>query len=182
VSNAGSDRLAALDEIAARQEAEERAARALAAARVRLVLGRDAKSAFFATLALRLTPEPDFDIETLATDGRVLRYAPGFVTALGADELVGVLCHEVMHCALAHPGRRGDRDREQWNVACDLAVNRHRPAARPAHAGGGGVRRSGAGPVGRGVLRAPARPGRRARAGHSRRWADRRPGPVRPGH
>ena len=46
-----------------------------------------------------------------------------------------MLAHEVMHCALAHPARRGDRDPERWNVACDLAVNPlllqagHRPAA-----------------------------------------------------
>src|SRR5262245_14108262 len=48
------DGLARLDEAAARQASEERAGRALAAARARLVLGRDAKSAFFACLALRL--------------------------------------------------------------------------------------------------------------------------------
>jgi predicted metal-dependent peptidase len=95
----------------------------VAAARVRLVLGRDAKSAFFATLVLRLVPEPVWDLGTLATDGRVLRYFPPFVTGLSPDELVGVLAHEVMHCALAHPARRGDRDPEKWNVACDLAIN-----------------------------------------------------------
>ena len=65
-----------LEQAAARQAAEEQAARALAAARARLVLGRDAKSAFFATLALRLKPEPGWDLDTLATDGRVLRVPP----------------------------------------------------------------------------------------------------------
>jgi predicted metal-dependent peptidase len=34
-----------------------------------------------------------------------------------------VVAHEVMHNALAHPARRGHRDPETWNVACDLAVN-----------------------------------------------------------
>jgi len=114
---------AALEEAAARQTSEEAAARALAAARVRLILGRDAKSAFFATLALRLKPEPAWDLDTIATDGKVLRYHPPFVTALDPDELVGVLSHEVMHCALAHPARRGAREPVLWNVACDLAVN-----------------------------------------------------------
>ena len=112
-----------IEQAASRQAAEERAARALAAARVRLVLGRHARSAFFATLVLRLAPEPAWDVETLSTDGKVLRYFPPFVTALSPDELVGVLAHEVMHCALAHPARRGGRDPERWNVACDLAVN-----------------------------------------------------------
>ena len=44
------DPFAALEEAPARQAAGERAARALSAARARLVLGRDAKSAFFASL------------------------------------------------------------------------------------------------------------------------------------
>ena len=117
------DPFIAIEQAAGRQAAGEQAARALAGARARLVLGRDARSAFFATLVLRLAPEPGWDLDTLATDGRVLRYHPPFVTGLSPDELVGVLAHEVMHCALAHPARRRDRDAERWNVACDLAVN-----------------------------------------------------------
>jgi predicted metal-dependent peptidase len=123
VSNDRDDPFAVIEQAAGRQAAEEQAARALAAARVKLILGRDARSAFFATPVLRLKPEPGWDVDTLATDGKVLRYAPPFVTGLSPDELVGVLAHEVMHCALAHPARRGDRDAERWNVACDLAVN-----------------------------------------------------------
>jgi predicted metal-dependent peptidase len=123
VSSSRDDPFAVIEQAAGRQATEEQAARALAAARVKLILGRDAKSAFFATLLLRLRPEPNWEVETLATDGRVLRYSPPFVTDLSPDELAGVLAHEVMHCALAHPARRGDRDLETWNVACDLAVN-----------------------------------------------------------
>jgi predicted metal-dependent peptidase len=123
VSSDRDDPFSVIEQAAGRQVAEEQAARALAAARVRLVLGRDARSAFFATLVLRLMPEPGWDLDTLATDGRVLRYFPPFVTGLSPDELTGVLAHEVMHCALAHPARRGDRDPEKWNVACDLAIN-----------------------------------------------------------
>jgi predicted metal-dependent peptidase len=123
VSAARDDPFAAMEEAAGRQAAEERAARALAAARVRLVLGRDARSAFFATLALRLAPEPAWEVDTLATDGRTLQYHPRFVTGLSPDELVGVVAHEVMHCALAHPARRQGRDPGKWNIACDLAIN-----------------------------------------------------------
>ena len=113
----------ALEQVAARQSAEEQATRALAGARARLILGRDSKSAFFATLVLRLQPRPDWDVPTIATDGRLLEYNPEFVTGLAPDELVGVLAHEVMHCALAHPVRRGGRDPMLWNIACDLAIN-----------------------------------------------------------
>ena len=108
-----------------RQPAGERGASTTSprGARARLVLGRDAESAFFATLVLRLTPLPSWEIDTIATDGRALQYHPPFVTGLSPDELVGVLAHEVMHCALAHPARRGSRDATRWNIACDLAIN-----------------------------------------------------------
>ncbi|WP_149112013.1 vWA domain-containing protein [Limnoglobus roseus] len=117
------DPFAALEAEAAKQAVAEAAAKRLATARAKLILGRDAKSAFFATLALRLTSEVDWACGTMATDGRVLAYDPRFVTGLSPDELVGVLAHEVMHNALAHPFRRGARDPARWNEACDLAVN-----------------------------------------------------------
>jgi predicted metal-dependent peptidase len=117
------DPFAALEQAAARQAQEEKAARALAAARCRLVLGKDARSAFFATLALRLVPQVDWEIDTLATDGRRLSYRPDFVTGLSPEELVGVVTHEVMHNALMHHARRQHREARRWNVACDLAVN-----------------------------------------------------------
>jgi predicted metal-dependent peptidase len=123
VSSHSDDPFAVLETAAQRQTHEQHAQRALSAARVKLILGRDAKSAFFATLVLRLQPYVDWQIETIATDGKSLHYCPTFVTGLSPDELVGVLAHEAMHCALAHPFRRGSRDPEQWNIACDLAIN-----------------------------------------------------------
>src|SRR5262249_38694165 len=119
----GQDPFAALEEAAARQAAQEKALQALAAARCKLVLGKDARSAFFASLALRLAPEVDWTIDTLATDGKKLSLNPHFVASLPAEELVGVVAHEVLHNALAHHARRGHRDPKRWNVACDLAVN-----------------------------------------------------------
>ncbi|QEL17652.1 hypothetical protein PX52LOC_04650 [Limnoglobus roseus] len=117
------DPFAALEAEAAKQAAAEDAAKRLAVARANLILGRDAKSAFFATLALRLRLDVDWACGTMATDGRVLAYAPAFVTGLSPAELVGVLAHEVLHNALLHPFRRGPRDPARWNEACDLAVN-----------------------------------------------------------
>ena len=59
----------------------------------------------------------------MATDGVSLFYSPEFVDTLNAAELTGVLAHEVMHPALQHHTRRGDRDRKRWNMACDYAIN-----------------------------------------------------------
>jgi predicted metal-dependent peptidase len=113
----------ALEQAARRQRAEEQALRAVARARCRLILGTDARSAFLATLALRLAPEVDWAVPTMAADGRSLVLNPDFVNSMAAEELLGCVAHEVMHNALGHHARRGHREPRRWNVACDLAIN-----------------------------------------------------------
>jgi predicted metal-dependent peptidase len=78
---------------------------------------------FFGTLLFRLGAKACSSIVTMATDGMSLFYNPEFVDTLNAAELAGVLAHEVMHPALHHHTRRGDRDRARWNMACDYAIN-----------------------------------------------------------
>jgi len=78
---------------------------------------------FFGTLLFRLGGKPSRSIATMATDGVSLFYNPAFVETLNAAELAGVLAHEVMHPALQHHTRRGDRDQARWNMACDYAIN-----------------------------------------------------------
>ncbi|MFW9993595.1 MAG: hypothetical protein ACFFD4_16235, partial [Candidatus Odinarchaeota archaeon] len=46
---------------------------------------------------------------TMATDGYVVLYSPEFVKTLADEELIFVLCHEVLHCALEHISRRNER-------------------------------------------------------------------------
>lgn len=116
-------KLAKLDEIAHRSVAEEKAATAMSKAKVRLLLTDDARSAFFATLAMRLKYSPCWDIDTAATDGRRLLYNPDFMLTLSEEEVLGVLAHEVLHCTNNHMTRREGREAKLWNVACDLAIN-----------------------------------------------------------
>lgn len=78
---------------------------------------------FFGTLLFRLRGRPSSSIATMATDGVSLFYNPEFVDTLSAAELAGVLAHEVMHPALQHHTRRGDRNPVRWNMACDYAIN-----------------------------------------------------------
>ena len=59
----------------------------------------------------------------MATNGVSLFYNPEFVDILNAAELAGVLAHEVLHPALQHHTRRGDRSQARWNMACDYAIN-----------------------------------------------------------
>ncbi len=93
-------------------------AQKLTRARVQLLLGQP----FFGTLSLRLKLISG-SLPTMATDGSRVVYNPAFVDELKPAELEGTLAHEVLHCALGHQCRRGERDPELWNVAADFAVN-----------------------------------------------------------
>lgn len=86
--------------------------------RTRLVLDQP----FFGTLSLRLKLTPG-SLPTMATDGTRIVYNPAFVNQLKPAELEGTLAHEVLHCALGHHCRRGNRDPGLWNEAADLAIN-----------------------------------------------------------
>ena len=77
----------------------------------------------FGSLLFRLDGRASDSIQTMATDGISLFYKPDFVETLNAAELAGVLAHEVMHPALQHHTRRGDRDRKRRNMACDYAIS-----------------------------------------------------------
>jgi predicted metal-dependent peptidase len=123
MSHDKNDHFASLEEAARRHDAEEKATTVIRAARSRLVLSKDACSAFFAALALRLEALPAWDLPTLATDGERLLFNPEYALSLSEREVGGVLAHEVMHCVLSHHARRGVRDPLRWNIACDLAVN-----------------------------------------------------------
>ncbi|SRR6266481_1200285 len=77
---------------------------------------------FFGSLSLRMKLSPG-PVPTMATDGKRILYNPNFVDLLSPAEIEGTLAHEVMHVALAHHCRRGDRQRSVWNEAADYAIN-----------------------------------------------------------
>ena len=95
------------------------AATKITKARTRLLLD----NVFFSTLALKLTPVATTRIETLGTDGVQLLYNAEFVDSLPIGQLMGVICHEVLHCAMLHHTRRNDREVSKWQRACDYAIN-----------------------------------------------------------
>jgi predicted metal-dependent peptidase len=98
---------------------DSRAGRRVTLARGQLVLNEP----FFGTLLLQLRLVEDPHCETMWVDGVHLGYNPDFVMSLTDDELKGLLVHEVGHVALKHPWRRDGRDPDDWNEACDYAVN-----------------------------------------------------------
>lgn len=93
----------------------------LSAARTRLILDKP----FLGALVLRL-PMIEADsrwCKTTATDARSFYYSADYVDALSVEQVQFVLAHEALHCALSHFARRQHRDKQRWDLACDLAVN-----------------------------------------------------------
>lgn len=88
-------------------------------ARVQLLL----KEPFFGSLVLKLNLVETESIDTMATDGSVIKYNNAFIESLTDEEIKGVLCHEVLHCALGHVFRLGERNPHKFNKACDYAIN-----------------------------------------------------------
>ena len=62
-------------------------------------------------------------VGTAGTDGSYLFLDPNFERKLSDEELTFIFMHEVMHVVFLHCYRRGGRDRELWNLACDYVVN-----------------------------------------------------------
>lgn len=88
-------------------------------ARAKLIIDQP----FFGTLCMRLRPIETTKVPTGATDGIHLYYNPNWFLKLNQFERVGFLAHEVMHCVLHHMLRRQKREKAQWNIACDHAIN-----------------------------------------------------------
>jgi predicted metal-dependent peptidase len=95
------------------------AARRLTAAKVRLLLDWP----LFGHVILHLEPIEDSSCPTAATDGRYLVYNSKFFDSLADKELLFVAGHEVLHCIMEHISRRGNRDKDYFNMAVDYIVN-----------------------------------------------------------
>ncbi len=63
------------------------------------------------------------ECQTAFTDMERIVFDPAFVDRLGEEELIFVMLHEVMHCALDHCSRIKSFQHRVFNVACDIVVN-----------------------------------------------------------
>lgn len=82
-----------------------------------------AKAPFFAVLAMHAEYVADDRVETASTDGRNIHFNPRYVAGLDQEEVVGLVLHEVLHCAFVHVARRGQREPVRWNMAADYVIN-----------------------------------------------------------
>ncbi len=78
---------------------------------------------FFGSLALRLPIRPDAGRETLASDGREIRYSPQWIAETDAHLIETAIARVVLACALKHHTRRQNRDPERWQRASQLVTH-----------------------------------------------------------
>lgn len=101
-------------------EEQKRAyAKRLLLARMRLLL----KHGFYGLLLMHMKFALDDTCNTAATDGTQIFFSPEFMEKLNDAELEFILMHEILHVVLEHCIRRGERDNELFNIACDIVVN-----------------------------------------------------------
>ncbi len=99
----------------AQRESAERVSRCVTA----LLRGQP----FFGSLALRLPVRADPSRETLASDGREIRYAPEWIAETDAHVIETAIARVVLACALKHHTRRGERDPDRWQRASQLVTH-----------------------------------------------------------
>lgn len=78
---------------------------------------------FYGLLLMHMVYSIDETLSTVAADGVRVAFAPDFLDRLTDRELDYVLMHEILHIVLGHCHRRGDRDSERFDIACDVVVN-----------------------------------------------------------
>ena len=78
---------------------------------------------FFGSLALRLPIRADASRETVASDGREIRYSPRWIADTDAHVIETAMARVVLACALKHHTRRGARDPERWQRASQLVTH-----------------------------------------------------------
>lgn len=81
------------------------------------------KHLFFATLILSTPFIETKKYPRAATNMKVVYWNPDFFATLSVDVIMFVIAHEIFHILLKHGLRRGNRDHDRWNRACDYAIN-----------------------------------------------------------
>ena len=62
-------------------------------------------------------------VSTACTDGRTIWFGTKFFSQLNEKEFCFVWLHELLHVALRHHLRRGERNHKRYNIAADYVIN-----------------------------------------------------------
>jgi predicted metal-dependent peptidase len=66
----------------------------------------------------------DYSVDTAETDGKTFWWNPEDFMRCTPEEREGTVMHELKHVALMHNLRRGSKNPNDWNISCDLKINR----------------------------------------------------------
>ena len=104
-----------------REERRKLCARLLTQARADML----EKHPFVASLAFHLELVPTFGTiyGTAQNDGKKAYFEVDYFLSLTPEERMGLVAHEVWHCAMRHSQRLGDRDIQRFNYACDIETD-----------------------------------------------------------
>ena len=80
-------------------------------------------AAFLGSLMCSLNFVWSRELPTAGTDGVTLQWNPDYFNSLPKDSRSTDLQHELWHVALLHNVRRGSRNHEIWNIACDIKID-----------------------------------------------------------
>lgn len=83
----------------------------------------DSEQPFFASIALNVQFQPSSGLSTFATNYKTIYYNPEYVCKEPEDRIPLCVLHEIMHIVMMHGYRRGERNPDLWNIACDIAIN-----------------------------------------------------------
>jgi predicted metal-dependent peptidase len=78
---------------------------------------------FFGVLSLKMELVETPMIPTAGVNTKQLLFNPAFVLSLSKAELKALIAHEVLHMALCHHARQGNREHDRWNLAGDAVIN-----------------------------------------------------------
>lgn len=80
-------------------------------------------AAFLGSLMCSLNFQWSDSVPTAGTDGKDLLWNQEYFLSLPKDSRMTDLSHELWHVALLHNLRRGSRDHQLWNIACDIRID-----------------------------------------------------------
>ena len=75
------------------------------------------------SLKMGLIPTKDSRNPTITTDGNNIYIDIDFLSHLEKSELSFAIAHEVWHCVMLHQARKQTRDKQLFDIACDMEVN-----------------------------------------------------------
>lgn len=83
----------------------------------------DSNAAFLGSILCNIQFSWSSEIDTAGINNKELVWNKDWFDSLTKDERIGVLLHELWHYARLHVVRQGSREKDRWNVACDLRIN-----------------------------------------------------------